>query len=123
MAKSTKTQPSQDESPDVTQTMVDAMAHWQSAGLGALNWFGASTIERMSDMGAEWMTFVAERVREDVALQHALLHAKSPTEVQKLQMDFLQKALDQYAAETGKMMALGSKLFESTDDPDDDVTS
>lgn len=123
MAKSTKTQSSQDESPDVTQTMVDAMAYWQSAGLGALNWFGASTIERMSDMGAEWMTFVAERVREDVALQHALLHAKSPTEVQQLQMDFLQKALDQYAAETGKMMALGSKLFETTDDPDDDVTS
>ncbi|WP_299748521.1 phasin family protein [uncultured Tateyamaria sp.] len=99
-------------------TMADAMSQWQAAGLGALNWFGASSIERMSDMGAEWMTFVAERVREDVALQHSLLHAKTPTEVQEVQMAFLQKAIDQYTAETGKMIELSSKLFEPSEDDD-----
>lgn len=97
-------------------TMVDAMAQWQAAGLGALNWFGGSSIERMSDMGAEWMTFVAERVREDVALQHSLLHARTPSEVQDLQLAFLQKAIDQYTAETGKMIELSSKLFEPSED-------
>ncbi|WP_299041267.1 phasin family protein [uncultured Tateyamaria sp.] len=106
-----------DTAKDHTATapsMADALAHWQSAGLGALNWFGSGTLDRMSGMGAEWMAFVAERVREDVALQHALLHAKTPAEVQALQMTFLQKALDQYTAETGKMMELGSRLFDAT---------
>ncbi|WP_189368594.1 phasin family protein [Tateyamaria omphalii] len=92
------------------------MSQWQAAGLGALNWFGVSSIERMSDMGAEWMTFVAERVREDVALQHSLLHAKTPAEVQEVQLAFLQKAIDQYTAETGKMIELSSKLFEPSAD-------
>ena len=113
--------PRHDKTTDHTPTMADAIAHWQAAGLGALNWFGPATIERMNDMGAEWMGFVAERVREDVALQHALLHAKSPAEVQSVQMAFLQKALDQYSAETGKMIELGAKLFEGEDtDVDDD---
>lgn len=116
MAQSKNTKPTPKRKTDATGTMINAMANWQAAGLGALNWFGASTIERMSDMGAEWMTFVAERVQEDVALQHALLHAKSPAEVQQLQMRFLQKAMDQYSAETGKMIELGSKLFDSDDD-------
>ncbi|WP_299614294.1 phasin family protein [uncultured Tateyamaria sp.] len=118
MAKSTDTK----RPPDATGTMIDAMANWQAASLGALNWFGAPTIERMSDMGAEWMTFVAERVREDVALQHSLLHAKTPADVQHVQMTFLQNALDQYSAETGKMIELSSRLFEtSEDDSDDDL--
>ncbi|WP_299549160.1 phasin family protein [uncultured Tateyamaria sp.] len=103
---------------------VGAMSNVQAVGLGTLNWFGASTIERMSDMGAEWMTFVAERVREDVALQHSILHAKTPDELQNAQMAFLQKAMDQYAAETGKMIELSSKLFETSEDdegPSDNV--
>ncbi|KIC49059.1 phasin family protein [Tateyamaria sp. ANG-S1] len=115
MAQTKGTKPK--DTSQTTGTMLDAMANWQAAGLGALNWFGPSTIERMGDMGAEWMTFVAERVREDVALQHGLLHAKSPAEVQQLQMRFLQKAMDQYTAETGKMIEMSSKLFD-TDDTD-----
>ncbi|MBY5932907.1 phasin family protein [Tateyamaria omphalii] len=116
MAQTTSTKSRSKDKSDATGTMIDAMANWQAAGLGALNWFNASTIERMGDMGAEWMTFVAERVREDVALQHGLLHAKSPAEVQQLQMRFLQKAMDQYSAETGKMIEMSSKLFENDDD-------
>ncbi|MEM8656376.1 MAG: phasin family protein [Pseudomonadota bacterium] len=116
MAKSPK---SKDTTPDRSHPMIDAMTQWQTAGLGALNWFGAPTIERMSDMGAEWMSFVADRVREDVALQHSLLHAKTPADVQKVQMTFLQTALDQYTAETGKMIELSSKLFEELDEEND----
>lgn len=118
MAKS----PDTTGSSDATGTMIDAMTNWQAAGLGALNWFGASTIERMADMGAEWMSFVAGRVREDVALQHALLHARTLADVQHVQMVFLQKALDQYSAETGKMVELSSRLFEPAEEEDTDST-
>lgn len=124
MARSTD--PKRRSHPAQTASVMDAVAQWQAAGLGALNWFSAPTVERMRDMGAEWMGFVADRVREDVALQHALLHAKSPADMQHIQMAFLQKAMDQYAAETGKMIELGSKLFDEAeadtdDDPSDNV--
>ena len=88
---------------------------WQAAGLGPLNWLAPNMVERMSDMGSEWLSFVATRVQEDVKLQHALMHAKTPGDVQAVQAKFLQKALDQYSAETGKMMELGAKLFDPVD--------
>ncbi|APX11206.1 phasin family protein [Tateyamaria omphalii] len=124
MAQTTVTKSKSKDTSDATGTMINAMTNWQTAGLGALNWFSASTVERMGDMGAEWMTFVAERVREDVALQHALMHAKSPGEMQQVQMRFLQTAMDQYTAETGKMIELSSKLFDTAENheaPDENV--
>ena len=119
MAKTTKT---------TTESMAPLLAAWQGVGLGPLNWLTPHVVERMSDMGSEWLSFVATRVQEDVALQHQLLHAKTPADAQAVQARFLQKALDQYTAETGKMMELGAKLFEpldvpgngSVDDDDDD---
>lgn len=124
MAKSPETTHTPQADQDPSRRVMDAVTQWQAAGLGALNWFGASTAKRMQDMGAEWAVFVAERVREDVALQHALLHAKSPSEVQAIQMKFLQTAMEQYSAETGRMFARGTKLFEGhpeEEDPKDNV--
>ena len=119
-----------DTTKSATETMAPLLAAWQGAGLGPLNWLAPNVVERMSDMGSEWLSFVATRVHEDVALQHALLHAKTPADAQVVQAKFLQKALEQYTAETGKMMELGAKLFEpieveavesSSDDDNDNV--
>lgn len=106
------------ETKTTTQSMAPLLAAWQVAGLGPLNWLAPTVVERMSDMGSEWLVFVATRVQEDVALQHALLHAKSSSEAQEIQMRFLQTAMDQYGAETGKMVEMGARLFDSVD-PDD----
>lgn len=106
--------------------MNPLLASWQAAGLGPLNWLAPSMVERMSDMGSEWLSFVAARVQEDVALQHALLHAKTPADAQAVQMRFLQRAVDQYSAETGKMMEMSAHLFDPVEDgeraadPDDE---
>ena len=110
-----KTKPGGDAPPHVNP-LAPLLLTWQAAGLGPLNWLAPTVIERMSDMGAEWFTFVAGRVREDVALQHALLHAKSASDAQEIQLKFLQRALDQYTAETGKLVEQGSKLFEPVED-------
>ncbi|MEL6887045.1 MAG: phasin family protein [Pseudomonadota bacterium] len=115
------------KSKSATESMAPLLAAWQGAGLGPLNWLAPNVVERMSDMGSEWLSFVATRVQEDVALQHQLLHAKTPADAQAVQARFLQTAMDQYTAETGKMMELGAKLFEPVDvetnsaaDDDDD---
>ncbi|MEX0311533.1 MAG: phasin family protein [Tateyamaria sp.] len=108
-------------SRDPARAMFDAVTQWQGAGLGALNWLGASTAKQMHAMGTDWVVFVAERVREDVALQHALLHARSPGDVQRIQMQFLQKAMDQYAAETGRMIERSTRLFEPQSGSDENT--
>lgn len=101
---------------DPVSQMTALMAEWQKLGLGSLSWMGSGWIERMNDMGAEWLSFVAERVQEDVRFQHQILHARSPEQVQHLQAEFLQKALDDYAAETGRILQRGSKLFDAPPD-------
>lgn len=73
-------------------------------------WIGTVWAERMADLGSEITTFVAERIKEDVQTQHALLYCKSLAEVQHVQAEFLQKAFDQYQAETGKLVAMTGRM-------------
>ncbi|WP_415401110.1 phasin family protein [Tateyamaria sp. SN3-11] len=101
MTKSQKSETSASVEPEkVFQSLTDV----QMAGLGSLSWLGTKWVETMSDFGAEWLHFVAERVKEDVKTQHELLHAKNMGDVQHIQATFLQKAIDDYQNETGKIV-------------------
>lgn len=92
---------------------LDAMAHLQKAGFGSLAWLGTAWVETMSEAGSEWMTFLAERMREDVKTQHQILHCRDMSELQKIQLDFMKTAMDQYTAETGKMLEIGNSLMDA----------
>lgn len=81
---------------------------------------GTAWFERVSDLGSEVMSFVAERIKQDVETQHALLRCKSLSEVQHVQAEFLQKAFDQYQAETGKLIEMTG--MTAPGDPDKDHT-
>ena len=83
-------------------------------------WMGTAWFERVADLGSEVTSFVADRIKEDVQTQHALLHCKSLLEVQKVQAEFLQKAFDQYQAETGKLIKMTG--MTAVGDPDKDHT-
>lgn len=108
MAKSTETDTTSQLEPEkVFQTLSEA----QTAGLGSLSWLNTKWIETMGDVGAEWLSFVADRVKEDVKTQHALLHAKSLGQVQHIQAQFLQKAMEDYNYETGKIVNFCSKAM------------
>lgn len=91
---------------DVKNADVEKMLGMSTAWMGAL-----------SDMGAEVMNFVAERIKEDVKTQHKVLHCKNVTELQHVQGEFLQKAMDQYQAETGKLMDMSTKALNKTAEP------
>ncbi|MEH6645979.1 phasin family protein [Sulfitobacter sp.] len=75
-------------------------------------WMGTAWFERVADLGSEITTFVADRIKEDAKTQHALLNCKSMVEVQHVQAEFLQKAFDQYHAETGKLVELTGQMAE-----------
>lgn len=108
MSKPTKSpSASQLEPEKIFQTLTNA----QTAGLGSLSWLGTKWVETMSDFGAEWLSFVAERVKQDVKTQHDLLHASNLGEVQHIQAQFLQRAMDDYRDETGKIVEFCSKAM------------
>lgn len=110
MAKS-KTAPDAD-----LNKMTETLAEMQQAGLKSMGLMGADWMERISDLSAEMFSFAAERFQQDVALQHRMLHCKSPAELQEIQSEFLQTAINRYTEETGRMMELGQKLFSPKSD-------
>ncbi|ANT61478.1 hypothetical protein AYJ57_06540 [Salipiger sp. CCB-MM3] len=67
-------------------------------------------VDTMLDIGAEMQSFTAERVREDVSTQHAMLHCKTPAELMHIQSAFYQKASEDYRAHWGRLAELGGKL-------------
>lgn len=94
------------DNPAADPNAYDMMRVLQASGFGSMTTMGTAWVEAMSDLGSEFLSFVADRVKEDVQAQHEILHAKDVEEVQKLQAKFIKKAVDQYSAETGKMVAL-----------------
>lgn len=111
MAKTPKTDtPKKDDAP------LAAIAQLQGAGFGNMVWLGTAWFETIGDLSAEVLSFVADRVKEDVKVQHQIMHCKNPSELQHVQSQFLQKAIEQYQAETGKLVEMGSKVFTPPSD-------
>ena len=83
----------------------------RTMGFGAVAGMGTTWVEVLSDMGSEVLSFVADRIKEDVKTQHEILHCKDVGELQRIQAEFIQTAMDQYAAETGKLVEMSQKLL------------
>jgi hypothetical protein len=94
--------------PDAAMT---ALAKLQQSGFGSIVNMSTEWIETLSSMGAEITTFAAERIKEDVQTQQKIMQCKNMTEVQRVQAKFIQKALNQYQEETGKLIEMSTKAF------------
>lgn len=90
---------------------TNALAELQQAGFGNLMVMGTAWMEAVGGMGAEVSSFVANRIQEDVKTQQKMLQCKDMSELQQIQAEFFQKAVDQYQAETGKLVELGAAAF------------
>lgn len=101
--------------PTNVETFQNAATQLQEAGLGSMMGVGTAWMEAMSDMGAEMVSFVAERIKEDVKTQHEILHCKNVADLQHIQAKFIQKAMDQYHAETGKLVEMTTSAFAKKD--------
>jgi hypothetical protein len=87
------------------------LKQFEDAGLGPMRWMGTAWLDAIADMNSELVTFVADRIQEDVKTQHALLHCKSAEDLQKAQLAFLEKAYQQYTDETGKLVKMGLDML------------
>ena len=92
-------------------TAEDFMA-MKDLGFGNMANMGTAWVEALTDMGSEVISFVADRIREDVKTQHEILHCKDVAQLQHIQAEFIQKAVDQYTAETGKLVKMSEDLFK-----------
>lgn len=108
--------PTQEKTQTAADEPLNAITQLQQAGLGSMMGMGTAWIETISDMSAEVAEFVAERIKEDVKTQHEILHCKNVGELQDIQAQFIQKAMDQYQAETGKLLEMGVSAFATKKD-------
>lgn len=76
----------------------------------------AAWIESLGKMSAEFASFVAERINEDVKAQHEMMHCHDASELQNIQGQFIQTALDQYQAETGKLVQMGISALSNANE-------
>lgn len=105
---------------DASKGAADVAA-MQDQALKSLSQMGLVWMEGMSDLGSEVLSFVADRIKEDVKTQHKLLHCKNVTDLQHIQAEFMQTAIDQYTAETGKLVQMSQDVFAQAK-ADDDAT-
>lgn len=92
---------------------MNAFAQLQEAGMTNMVGFGAAWMEALGDLNSEIASFVADRIKEDVKTQHKILHCKNVGDLQDIQAEFMKTALEQYQAETGKLIEMGTQAFSS----------
>ena len=112
MARTTNTDTAS-KSAEFDTAITNAMTELQSAGFGSMTWLGTAWIETMGEMSSEVLQFIAARIKEDVKTQQAILHCKNADEMRTIQSEFVQTAIDQYTAETGKLVKIGNEMFSA----------
>jgi hypothetical protein len=95
---------------------TDDLAALQAQGLKALTGMNTAWMEALGEMGTEVMTFLADRIQEDVRTQHMLLQCRDAGELQRIQAEFIRTAIEHYTAETGKLVEIGQKIFAIPED-------
>lgn len=86
----------QEATTSTTPEPLNALTQIPEAGLGSLMGMSTAWVEAISGMGAEVANFVAD------------LH--------NIQTEFIQNAMSQYQAETGKLLKMGTEAFASSTD-------
>ena len=94
----------------LTQDTMNRFAEFELAWLKPMGNFGIAMADAWADLIAESAAFVAARLKQDARTQHAMLHCRTPRELQEIQSAFVQKAIEDYQDETGRM----TTLMEST---------
>jgi hypothetical protein len=88
-----------------------------SALMAALNPKGTSDgMTAWLDIMTESARFVADRFRQDLETQQAILGCRKPEDLLRLQAEFYQKAIEQYTSEATRVAQLMSKATKQTID-------
>lgn len=109
MANTRKTPDPEIERP--TDAVIDTMTQSQQEALHAMEVAGTTMLAGLNEMQREIADFVARRIREDMETQQDLLRCRNLDDVRAVQTRFFRTAMDQYAAETTRLMKLGGAMM------------
>ncbi|PPB81883.1 phasin protein [Albidovulum inexpectatum] len=73
--------------------------------------FYTALFEGMGEIGTELMQFVSNRLALDLATQQQMLGCTDPAKLMQIHLDFLQRAFEDYAEETGKVVNIGNRVM------------
>ena len=94
--------------------LIDSVTAGQQEVLDAMESTGRAMIEGVDLTRRSLVDFVAERIRQDIDTQAALMRCRSLDEVRELRSRFLRKAVDQYAGEASRLIMIGRQLASRT---------
>jgi hypothetical protein len=66
----------------------------------------------MTKMQEEIASFVSKRIAHDLETQQKMLRCRNFDELQEVQTRFFRTAVDDYSAETRRLMKLGSEVVQ-----------
>lgn len=81
--------------------------------------FNPMAAETWREIMTESARFLSERLQQDMEAQQAMLKCKSPLELLRVQTEFFQKAIADYAKEATRMMQITTKPTGTKRDYDD----
>jgi hypothetical protein len=110
MAVSTTPPMPEQDLESVHDKVIDTVTVGQQEILVAVESAGRAFLEGMSTTRQEIADFLAERIRQDLDTQQAMLRCRSLDEFREIQAGYLKTALSQYGSEASRLMRLGSKL-------------
>lgn len=102
--------------PSISSDPFGMFGKVQETLLGNMIEMSAAWTEMINDMRAEVSSFVVDRIREDVKTQQDIMNCKTIADVQRVQGEFMEKAMKQYQAETHKLLAIGKASQASISD-------
>jgi hypothetical protein len=116
MARTRKTPDPEVETPaeeveSPADKVIDTVTHTQQEALQAMEVAGTTLLTGLNEMQREIADFVAKRIREDMETQQDLLRCRNLDDVRAVQTRFFRNAMEQYSAETTRLMKLGSDLM------------
>lgn len=89
------------------------MTPWLVAQVPAFNVAMAvnrALVRRTNEAMTEWASFMLSRYREELRLQQSLMACRSPVEAQRVWIEFLQRAAEQYQREFQKFGEIATRV-------------
>lgn len=97
----------------MTKTTTTALSGLATTGMEPLVSAGWAFMEGWVDATGEIVTFLVRRIQSDIDLQHQILQCRDPAELVRIQTAFVEKAIEDYRAETGKLAQIGHATSEA----------
>jgi hypothetical protein len=103
--------PTEDVS-SVADTALDMVMIGHTEAVQATESSGRAVLDGMTKMQEEIASFVSKRIAHDLETQQKMLRCRNFDELQEVQTRFFRTAVDDYSAETRRLMKLGSEVVQ-----------